>query len=451
MHLVRFVSLLALAWLAAGCGTEEGSAAAPPPVILISLDTVRADNLSAYGGPAGATPTLDAFAAGATRHATCIAAAPWTLPSHASMFTGLYPIEHGAHTFLPGEGHRGDNVFALNPRFETLAESLAGIGYRTAGVVANTIYLRPQLGLDAGFQTWDVRRDLGARVTDRALAWLDDNAKGDRPVFLFVNYMDAHRPYATGADGVDAGAELDALIDRVMARGEEPGEAGARVRQLHQRAVTNLDAEMARLLDGLRERGLFDDALIIVTSDHGESFGGHGLVEHSKDVYENLVRVPLIVKEPGQTEGAVVAERASSVDVPGIVAATLGVAGFDELAAQFPRRPGGHVVLAENYYSRFGDLARFGKRFRRQRFAIYDGRWKLIAGSDGSIELFDLDADGAELVDMGAEQEALVETLIERLMSTRAMAAYEGERVLPGQLTPAQVQDMDALGYGGGK
>ena len=108
-------------------------------------------------------------------------------------------------------------------------------------------------------------------------------------------------------------------------------------------------------------------------------------------------------------------------------------------------------MLAENYYSRFGDLARFGKRFRRQRFAIYDGRWKLIAGSDGSIELFDLDADGAELVDMGAEQEALVETLIERLMSTRAMAAYEGERVLPGQLTPAQVQDMDALGYGGGK
>ncbi|MEM9378678.1 MAG: sulfatase-like hydrolase/transferase [Planctomycetota bacterium] len=450
MSRVSTLSCVALAALSASCGEDgDGARAAPPPVVLISLDTVRADSLSIYGGPAGATPVLDAFAERATRYASCVSSAPWTLPSHASMFTGLYPSEHGAHTFLPGEGHRGDNVFALAPGFDTLAEALARLGYRTGGVVANAIYMRPMLGLGAGFESWDVRRDPGTRITDRALAWLDGLPGGDRPPFLFVNYMDAHRPYAAGDAGVDAAAELDALIDAVMARGEAPGAQGERVRALHRNAVTRLDAEVGRLFDGLRERGLFERALVVVTSDHGEAFGGHGIVEHSKDVWEDLVRVPLIVKAPGQRDGAVREVRASSVDVPGIVAEALAAAGYPGLGSTFPRRPGGHPVRTENHYSRLPDLARYGDRFRRRRHAIYDGRWKLVVGSDGSTELYDVEADPEELLDLAASRADVTERLISGLERALAEAPYEGDRVLPGQLSAAQTRDMRVLGYGG--
>jgi arylsulfatase A-like enzyme len=430
----------------AACG---GSADAPPTVVLISLDTVRADNLSVQGAPEGATPSLDRFAATADRYETACSTAPWTMPSHASMFTGLFPFEHGAHTFLPGEGHRGDNVFALHPRFRTLAEALADEGYATHGVVSNTVYLRPGLGLDAGFQSWDVRREGGAGVTARALDWLDGRAGGDRPAFLFVNYMDAHRPYAHGRPGRDGHAALDELIDRVMVKGESAGDMGTAVRALHQDAVTLLDAEVGRLLDGLEARGLLEDALVVITSDHGEAFGAHGVVEHSKDVYEDLVRVPLLVKSPGQREGRVIETRASSVDVPGLIARDLEAAGLTGLASAFSRTPGSHPVIVENYYSRLRDLERFGDRFRRRRVAIYDGSNKLIVDSSGAAELYRLDGDPAEGTNSAAGNVELVERLGGLLDSLFSSGGYEGERVLPDQLTPAQADEMGELGYGG--
>ncbi|MEM9801495.1 MAG: sulfatase [Planctomycetota bacterium] len=446
----RVLSIAALGLLAA-CGPGSSRDDVPPHVVIVSLDTVRADEIASYGGPAGATPTIDGLAAAATRYPEAVSSAPWTMPTHASMFTGLFPFEHGAHSFLPGEGHRGDNVFGLHARFETLAESLGRLGYRSAGVVANSIYLRPQLGLQAGFQTWDVKREPGASVTDRALRWVDENAKGDRPFFLFVNYMDAHRPYAVADPQVDAESELDALIERGMDRGEKAGERGARVAQLHQRAVTRLDAELGRLLDGLRERGHFDRTIVVVTSDHGEAFGRHGIVEHSKDVYEGLVQVPFIVKGAGQSEGVVASERASSVDVPGLVARGLAEAGFDDLVDTFPRVPGNHPVLAENYYSRLRDLERYGERFRRQRYALFDGDWKLVAGSDGIVELYDVAVDAAESNDLASAEPAVVEDLLARLNELLDATRYEGERALPGQLTDVQSRDLDDLGYGGGR
>lgn len=429
--------------------TACGGPAAPPTVVLISLDTVRADTLSVYGGPEGATPSLDRFAAAASRFVSSYASAPWTMPSHASMFTGLYPFEHGAHTFLPGPGHRGDNVFALHPRFQTLAECLAGEGYATCGVVSNTVYLRPGLGLDAGFQRWDVRREGGAQVTARALDWLDERAGGDRPAFLFVNYMDAHRPYATGDPSAEGHAALDGLIERVMVEGEPSGAAGLDVRALHQRAVTRLDAEVGALLEGLRTRGVFDEALIIITSDHGEAFGAHGLVEHSKDVYEDLVRVPLLVKGPGQTVGRILTERASSVDVPGLVARALQAGGGPALLREFSRVPGSHPVLVENYYSRIRDLERFGERFRRRRVAVYDGSRKVILDSSGDAELYDLEVDPHELVDLAGDDPAAVERMALVLDGLIRDGAFEGQRALPDQLTREQADEMGELGYGG--
>ncbi|MDG1048658.1 MAG: sulfatase [Planctomycetota bacterium] len=442
-------ALLALGLAACG-GAPAPAGAAPPTVVLISLDTVRADNLSTYGGPEGATPNLDRFAARATRYLSSYSAAPWTMPSHASMFTGLFPFEHGAHSFLPGPGHRGDNVFALHPRFETVAEALAAEGYATCGVVSNTVYLRPGLGLDAGFQRWDVRREGGAAVTARALDWIDRRAGGDRPAFLFVNYMDAHRPYATGAPDEDGHAALDGLIERVMVTGEPGGDVGRGVRTLHQKAVTRLDGEVGVLLDGLQARGLLEDALVVITSDHGEAFGGHGLVEHSKDVYEDLVRVPLLVKAPGQTTGQVSGERSSSVDVPGLVARALAERGNPALVSRFQRAPGNHPVVVENYYSRMFDLERFGDRFRRRRVAAFEGSMKVILDSAGPAELYDLDADPDEIKDLAATEAAVVERMARAVEGLLGVGAFEGPRALPDQLTPEEAVEMGELGYGGG-
>ncbi|MDB2575940.1 sulfatase-like hydrolase/transferase [Planctomycetota bacterium] len=451
LHATHSLLGLSLLGLAACGGPSAPPGAVPPTVVLISMDTVRADTLSVYGGPEGATPHLDRFAAGSTRYVSSYSSAPWTMPSHASMFTGLFPFEHGAHSFLPGPDHRGDNVFALHPRLETLAEALAAEGYATCGVVANTVYLRPGLGLDAGFQHWDVRRESGTKVTARALEWLDARAEGDRPAFLFVNYMDAHRPYATGEPDAAGHAALDGLIERVMVSNEPAGEAGLEVRALHQRAVSRLDVEVGALLDGLRTRGLLEDALVIITSDHGEAFGGHGVVEHSKDVYEDLVRVPLLVKAPGQTAGRVATERASSVDVPGLVARVLGSSEFPALSESFTRAPGNHPVVVENYYSRMRDLDRFGDRFRRRRVAIYDGSKKFIVDSAAAPELYDLVADPAELENLAERDVAAVASMSAVLDGLLGTGAFEGERVLPDQLTRQQVNEMGELGYGGGE
>ncbi len=445
--------LLGLLAVLGGCADAVDLGRIPPPVILISLDTVRADTLSCYGGPEGATPRLDEFASSAVRFETCIASAPWTLPSHASMFTGLYPLEHSAHSFLPGPGHQGDNVFALHPRFETLAEALGARGYATAGIVANSIYLRPGLGLDAGFQTWDVRRQPGAKVTDRALAWLDETDGGDpaRPRFLFVNYLDAHRPYAT-LDPNDRPREaLDALIDQVMVRGDEPGELGARVRQMHQGAVRQLDVEVGRLLDGLKERGLFDSAIIVITSDHGEAFGAHGTVEHSKDLYEELVRVPLLVKGPLQNVGSESKVPASSVDVPGLIAGHLAGTDAESAAGLFSRLPGNHVLLSENHFSRIGDLLRYGDRYHRERRAIYDGDLKLIIDSRGNHELYDLSVDPGETKNLAGERAMDLDRLLGADAAFAAKRRYEGERALPGKLSALEMAELGHLGYGPGR
>jgi len=178
--------LLALPFLQ-GCA-DPG----PPNVLLITLDTVRADHLSSYGYAKPISPQLDTFARRATRYAVCFATSPWTVPSHASLFTGLHPFEHGAHSFEPRDKRRG-NVWPLHDNHETLAEVFREEGYDTAGIVANQVYLNSNLNLQQGFDQWEVKRERSAAVNRRVFEWLEE--REGRPFFLFVNYLDAHRPY----------------------------------------------------------------------------------------------------------------------------------------------------------------------------------------------------------------------------------------------------------------
>ncbi len=444
----------------------------PPPrnVVLIVLDTVRADHLSCYGYGRPTTPALDAFAAGADRYVTARSTAPWTLPSHASLFTGKPAYLHGADALkLPG-GAIADAA-PLRPEELTLAEALAAAGYDTGAFVANKGYVNPRMGLDQGFALFVNERHPAPRMSELALEWLGARQAG-RPWLVFLNYMDAHRPYNTAplsperaaqlpappAPGApDAVASLEALYLHVFQREEPPPpEMVQRVVDNYDLALANLDAGLGQLFDGLRARGLFDDALIVVTADHGEYFGEHDLVEHSKDVYEEALRVPLIVKRPGQRAGRVIEAPISLADVAGLTldeACPKARPSRDAFAGA--RGAPGHFAQAR--YARQRDLdATWNGRFLRERDALYVENFKLIRSSDGQHELYDLAADPREshnLIGARAKEAATMMGRLQRELAKGA-AGRKGAAELP-ELSPAEIEALEkelaATGYIGVK
>ncbi|MFT4540154.1 MAG: arylsulfatase A-like enzyme [Planctomycetota bacterium] len=449
--LTRAVSTLAVCLASAACGGSS----TPPHVILITMDTLRADALGCYGADGAASLSIDRFAAFATRYEQCVSTAPWTVPSHASLFTGRFPFEHGAISF--DVDHMADNVTPLSDEHWTLAEALQAEGYRTGGFVANAVYLNPRYGLSQGFDEWDVTREPGRKLNQRALRWLDNELKQDpeRPCMLFINYLDAHRPY--NVEAVEGESEypsteqpvvlLDRLIDTVMVRGETDAGLEAKVREQYARSVRNLDRAVGELLSGLRDRGLYDDCVIVLTSDHGEYFGEHGLVEHSKDVYEEALSIPLIVRSPAQSAGQTSAELASLVDVPGLILDCLPDSVSEPHAERFLRRPGGHLVFAENHFSRPRDLLRpeYKGRFKRERTALYTDEYKYIHSSDGQHELFRrAQGEGENL--LSAEPEVAAQ-MAERLQLVVAADRWNGTPQEAGPLDAAHQEAMRGLGY----
>lgn len=445
-----------------GCGDSDGRS---HNVVLIVLDTVRADHLSCYGYPRPTTPELDAFAAGADRYVTARSTAPWTLPSHASLFTGKPAWQHGADARkLPG-GSVADAV-PLAPDETTLAEALAGAGYDTGAFVANKGYVNPRMGLDQGFAHFMNERYPAPQMSEQALTWLSGR-NPERPWFLFVNYMDAHRPYNTEplpperasqlprppAPGEpDAVASLDALYLHVFQRDEAPPpEMVQRVVDHYDLALANLDRGLGALFAELRARGQFDDALIVVTSDHGEFFGEHDLVEHSKDVYEQVLRVPLLVKRPGQTRGRVLPTPISLSDVARLVLDEASPTAAREQRDGFRGSAGGPGHLAQARYARQRDLtAPWKGRFERERDALYVENYKLIRSSDGKHELYDLESDPQERENLIAQRAAEAATLMARLQRELAKSGRGGAASLP-ELTGAELKALEAelrkLGY----
>ena len=434
----------------------------PPNVLILCMDTLRADRLGCYGGTGNLTPHLDALAAQATLWETCSASSPWTVPSHASMFTGKNPSAHGAYSFEV-EDMSVDNCFTLEEEQWTLAEALRDEGYATAGIVANAVYLKSEFGLSQGFDHWRISRERAPRLCNNILDWIDGRTQegsSDRPWILFVNFMDTHRPYNVeplpGEREYDQASEyssdlLNRLYQQVIVRGEEAGELGLNLQEQYNRAVRNLDLAMGEFFARLKERGVWDDLLLVVISDHGEYFGEHGLVEHSKDVYEPALSVPLIIKYPGQTAGETRTERASSAHLPALVLDGLPSEIADHLAQDFPLRPGVGPVLSENHYSRLPDILHpaVGARFRRVRTVLYDGPHKLIQSSDGRHELYHLGEDPGETVlrnDLDYfRMHRMLEALSEELKGTES--ARERQTV---RIDGERLDDLRAMGYAGG-
>ena len=428
-----------------GCAVEQPD----HNVILITIDTLRADHLGCYGYEKLPTsPRMDAFADQATRYTRHYASSPWTLPTHASLFTGLNPFEHGAVT-IPTKTADENNVLPLPTSRTTVAEVFQEAGARTGAVVANSIFLGETWQVNQGFDDYIFDDKAGPEVkapevNGHVYQWLDQqNAK--EPFFLFINYMDVHKPYnTTPRPGfldppavVDNGELIEKLYQQAMP-GDEPVDEALRQQVIDQydTGVANVDEQIGLLLDQLKDLGLYENTQIILTSDHGEYFGEHHLVEHSKDVYQEALWTPLIIKDPGQKEGRVAEELVSSIDVPFLIFEQFEGKFGDKNLERFPAVPGEHLVIAENRYTRQKDLfnEQWGQRFNRLRAVVYQGQgpYKYIHSSDSNHELYDLEQDPFEehnLIDtaLGKPEAEKLAKLFKKYVEERVRAILNAE------------------------
>ncbi len=392
-------------------GALPTAAASPPPsVLLVTVDTLRADRIGAYGDGAAHTPAMDALARAGVLFESAFAPAPITLPSHATMLTGLLPPAHGV---------RGNGSFALGPGPRTLAEALKARGLRTAAFVG-ALPLARRFGLARGFDHYDdaLQRAPGLhfefperradRVAAAARAWL---ASESGPVFVWVHLYDPHAPYDPPA----------AFRRKDPYRGE----------------IAFADQALGELLASWDARP--GSSLVVLTADHGEAFGEHEEESHSLFVYDTTLRVPLILRGTGVPVGRRVKGAVGLVDLAATVADLAGSAGLpgSSLRSQWSAAP---RPLGPLYAETLAPQLDFGWSDLR---AWREGRYKLIRAP--KPELFDVAADPGETINLIAREPARAAQ-----MAAALEAVLEGEVASPRAVDPETAERLRSLGYAQG-
>jgi len=435
----------------AGCAGPKK----PTDVILVVMDTTRADHLSVYGYERETTPNLESFASEAVVYERAWSTSSWTLPGHASLLTGRYVTAHGAHMrpdLAPDS--LGDNPPRLPESVVTAAELLAEKGYHTAAF-AGAGWLAPEFGLLQGYSVKDAKnlRDVSAgELTDRAIKWLDAIPPGE-PVHLLLNYFDAHWPYKP-PDGFDifsggTGSARGPGHDKrsrppIPADSDLAGKLKAAI-ALYDGEIRYVDQQIGRLFEALRRLGRFNDALIAVVADHGESFGEHGAMGHGAWLYETVLRIPFIVRWPGGRNGGTRVEHpVSIVDMAPIIAHETGVKFADDIDGLPPGQR--KLALAEEVPSALFKKHVVKGKTPLDRDLIAGIRWprKLIINMPGSPELFRLDRDPGEnqnLADGRLEARLLRDTL--RVVSSLKPPEPEA----PHPMSEEARARLKALGY----
>lgn len=429
--LARLLPLIVLVLAAAGCRRPR-----PWNVLVITLDTTRADVLGCYGRSSARTPNLDRLAAEGFLFRQAVSAAPITLPSHATLFTGTYPPVHGV---------RDNGLFQLPAESETLAEILAARGWAT-GAAIGAFPLARQFGIGQGFAFFDDRvkgdseelqgqeteprgkiyfdERSAVQVNDAILPWIREHL--DQPFFAWIHYWDAHHPLVPPAP-------FDQLFEHDLYQGE----------------VAFVDESLGAVLRALREGGVDDRTLIVVVGDHGEGRGDHYEDTHSMLAYDSTLRVPLILRVPGMAGGKQVARRVGTVDVLPTVLELLGIERPAQVQgrslARWLRAPAGEDEPAARGVHYAETLSpRLSNGWGELR-ALYEGRFKYIHGP--RPELFDLEADPGEtrnlVAGMPAETARMRQTLqtfLDHQPHGAAASAVLGEN--------AEVRErLAALGY----
>jgi len=406
-----------------------------PDVVVVVLDTVRADHVSAYGYLRPTTPNFDALAAGGALFLDAVSPATWSLPSHASLFTGRFVSAHRAHDEHP----------FLDGDTPTLAETLARDGWDTRSFTANA-WIGESLGMVRGFawtdQAWrrgDVARPFvatyrlldrlgwdggdkgGAAVTTTFEAWLAARPQDGRPAFAFLDFVEAQLPYhQLPPDDLSRFTsrprrELYGLSSQLLMAqfgGDLPAgrDAAELAAAMYDAGVAYADHLLGRVVDALQRRGTLDRTIVVVLADHGELLGDHGEFGHGHSLYEQALHVPLAIRYPPRIPAGV--RIATPVSTVGVYATVLDLAGLPpvpstQVGSLMSVIRGGTQegpVLSEQYAAMIGSaregdddpLLRKSARFRAYR----SGRHKLIEAQPGGIWLFDLDADPKEEQDL---------------------------------------------------
>jgi len=409
--------------------------AGAPNILLLVLDTVRAKSLSLHGYQRPTTPQMERLATRGVVFDRAFSTSPWTLPAHASMFTGRFPHEHHADWLTP-----------LDATYPTLAERLAGRGYVTAGFVANTLYGSRVHGLDRGFIHYEdfpvslgqlvinfslgrkvanrewlrrllrsdkvLNRDTAAQTRTAFLRWLP--RKQSRPFFAFINFFDAHEPYLPPQPFDTAfgprrqtGQFVHTAVDAFRLRSDRMSpEARQTELNAYEGTIAYMDEQIALLCDELARRGLLQNTLLIVTSDHGEQQGEHDLFSHGNSLYLPLLHVPLLIVFPGRAPaGLRVHEPVSLRALPTTILDLIGLSDpvtfpGSSLAGYWNRgsdnnRLASEVVLAEASRHEFGQ-ARWYPLMKGNMRSLVSGRYHYIVNGDGSEELYDFESDPDE-------------------------------------------------------
>jgi choline-sulfatase len=393
-------------------------------VILITIDTVRADHIGCYGAKNTQTPTLDALAHDGIVFERAISQVPLTWPSHAVILTGLYPFQNGVQDFT-GQ--------PLDARFRSVAQAFKQHGYAT-GAVVSAFVLDRSWGLARGFDFYDdafapeafANRDLGlvdrraGESVDRALAWLKKNPR--RPFFFWLHLYDPHSPYDPPEPY----------------HSEYPG-------HLYDGEIAYADHELGRVIAWLKQAKVYDSSLILFVSDHGESLGEHGEHEHGFFVYNATVHVPLIVKPPAGS-GIRPGRVSRPVETADVAATLLAGAGVHDSMGGQVRSPGLFTANALSddaaYSETFYPFSSFGWS---PLHALETTRFHYIEAPQP--ELYDLAADPGETNNVAAQQTATVAVLKDKLQQLLTIRPYSPTAHANSGLAPDALDKLRALGY----
>jgi choline-sulfatase len=442
------VSVLVLLLLA-GCAAPAGSSPHPPKGILVLLvDCLRADHLAVGGSTLGATPHLDRLASQAVIFDRASAVASWTRPSVPSIWTGLYPSEHGLTDLI--EGGKGVRGGVLSEEAVTVSEAMQAAGYRTA-LIGNQFQLSPRFGMAQGFDLYQNNVKSAHGMRENLLSWLDEAPQ--HPFFAYLHYLEIHWPYwqkpsTRGRFGSDRiASRLDGNLDEVRA-GVGAGtlvldEADRReIAARYAEALAALDNEIGRLLGDLEARGVLDETLVVVLADHGEELGERGGIEHGHSLHEELLHVPYVWRLPRSWRGAGLRHETAMVETRTLAPTLMALVGqpippavsapslLPWLAGPPPAEPPSRILAAES----------------NGMFSVRDERYKLVARPAGkSFELYDLAADPGERVDVAAQHPDEVEALRSAFRAWRA--TLRPLATTSTQLDAETEQGLRSLGY----
>ena len=432
-----------------------------PNVILITLESLRPDHVGCYTGPKATTPALDAFARESMVYEKAYSVTSWTLAAHASIFTGLYPTAHQAV----------GPIDKLHNSYETLTEILAKRGYQTAGFSSGP-YLRKTHNLTQGFEYYDEESssikhvDAHGDVTNPHMlasitSFLEQKQDRNRPLYLFAYFWDPHYDYIPPApynrEFVGPDAEFCDVTEFGLKQKIHPGSSLAQlayVKSQYDGEIRWTDEHLGRLFQLLRDKGLWDDTLIVVTSDHGEEFFEHGSKGHKNNLFVESVHVPLIVKYPRGTETGRDSRLASLVDVlPTILEVTdtpveIPMHGRSLLKSDPPAARDIYFELQSVWYHQRDGRTEVEKR---EFLAIQQGDYKLISEPGArQTALYNVREDPGEQKDLLPGARTHAQVLLNQLQEWQAQMALTRsffEVGDEGTLSPEELERLRSIGY----